>query len=130
MSIILGILTWCGSVVTAVKPFLPGFMVAIGWTTGSHVIAFGGSWWSARRYSINCIGEGLSGLYNSYWTMGSATCTTLLFSHVSLIGVAIASMLASLAIFGLIFYKFAKRLLLPVYNEIKSEIKPQTVSDN
>ena len=126
MSIIVGVLAWCGSVVVAVKPFIPGLLAVIGWTVGSHAIAFGGSWFAARRYSVNCIGEGMIGLYNSYWTMGSATCTTLLFSHVALIGVAIASMLVSLALFALIFYKGAKRLLLPAYKEIKQEIKEQT----
>ncbi len=126
MSIILGIIAWCGSIATVVKPFIPGFLVITGWTIGSHAIAFGGSWWVARRYSVNCIGEGFSGFLHSYWTMGSVTCTSLLFSHVALIGVAIASMLVSLALFALIFYKFAKQLLMPVYTEIKDEIHQHT----
>ena len=48
-------------------------------------------WWSARLYSINCIGEGFSGFYNHLWSIASPSCTGLLTTHIGLMGVLVAS---------------------------------------
>ena len=46
---------------------------------------------TGRIYSKFCIGEGFSGYYNHVWNVASPSCTGLLFSHISLLGVFIAS---------------------------------------
>ena len=48
-------------------------------------------WYTGRIYSKFCIGEGFSGYYNHVWNVASPSCTGLLFSHISLLGVFIAS---------------------------------------
>lgn len=123
MVIISAIITWCTAGITFIKPFIPAILVSTGYTLGTHLAAFGGSWFLARRYSSNCIGSGFSGLYNFYWKMASPTCTTLLFSHVGLFSVAIASLFMTIIIFSWFFYKIAKNFITPTINEIKHEIK-------
>jgi len=48
-------------------------------------------WYTGRIYSKYCIGEGFNGFYNHIWNVASPSCTGLLFSHISLLGVFIAS---------------------------------------
>ena len=48
-------------------------------------------WWSARLYSINCIGEGVGGFYNHLFQIASPACTGLLTTHIGLMGVLVAS---------------------------------------
>ena len=52
-------------------------------------------WFSGRLYSKNCIGEGFEGFYNHLWTIASPSCTILLSTHVSLLGIFIASFAAT-----------------------------------
>ena len=59
-------------------------------------------WYTGRIYSKYCIGEGFSGYYNHIWNIASPSCTGLLFSHISLLGIFIASISITL-ISGLIF---------------------------
>lgn len=125
MSLIVMFSTWCAAGVTFIRPFLPALVASMGWTIGTHVIAFGGSWFAARRYALSCIGSGFSGFTQAYWTMGSATCTTLLFSHVALIGVAAASLITTLLLFAWLFYTNAKWLLSPTYRAVRQEFHPQ-----
>jgi hypothetical protein len=113
--------TWIASVWGCVMPFIPGFAGILAYTVGTHAIAFGGSWSAARAYSISCVGEGVSGLYNSYWTFGSPTCTAMLFSHVVLLAVAVASMISTLVIFAWVWYRSCKRTVMPVAKEIQQE---------
>ena len=54
--------------------------------------------------------------------MASPTCTTLLFSHVGLFSVAIASLFMTIIIFSWFFYKIAKNFVTPTIKEIKYEI--------
>jgi len=69
------------------KPVIIYTGMRITWLTGIGVV----EWWSARLYSINCIGEGVSGLYNHIWNIGSPVCTGLLTTHIGLMGVLVAS---------------------------------------
>ena len=112
---------WVASVWGCVAPFIPGFAGILAYTVGTHAIAFGGSWTAARSYAISCVGEGASGLYNSYWTFGSPTCTAMLFSHVVLLAVAVASMISTLVIFAWVWYRSCKRTVMPVVKEIGQE---------
>ena len=121
VSAITSVFVWGGSLMAVVKPFIPGIVAISGWTLGSHFAAFGGSWWAARTYSINCVGEGFRGFLKSYWTIGSPTCTTLLFTHVSLLAVAITSVLATVMIFFWVWYKMIKVVVGPISNEMKAE---------
>ena len=123
MPIFSAILTWCAAGITFVKPFIPAVLVSMGYTVGTHLVAFGGSWFLARRYSSNCIGSGFGGLYNFYWKMASPTCTTLLFSHVGLFSVAIGSLFVTIIILSWFFYKTVKHFVTPTVTEITHELR-------
>ena len=123
MPIFSAILTWCAAGITVIKPFIPAVLVSTGYTVGTHLVAFGGSWFLARRYSANCIGTGFGGLYNFYWKMASPTCTALLFSHVGLFSVAIGSLLVTIIILSWFFYKTVKHFVTPTVTEITHEVK-------
>ena len=123
---ITAIIAWGASVWASVVPFIPGFAAIVAYTVGTHAIAFGGSWWAARSYAVSCVGVGFRGFYNSYWTFGSPTCTALLFSHVALLAVAVASMVSTLVVFAWVWYRTFKRIVLPISNEIKTEITEMT----
>ena len=117
------ITTWCANVWSSIYPFIPGFAAIASYTLGSHVVTFGGSWWTARSYSVNCVGEGFKGFIHAYWTFGSPTCTTLLFSHVILLAAAVASLISTFLIFGWVWYRTFKKMLMPITDEIKEELK-------
>ena len=119
--IIAGAITWCGSVWAVVQPLIPGTIVIGGWTVGSHLVSFGGSWLSARWYSKNCVGEGLSGLYQSYWKMGSPVCTGLLVSHVALLAIAVSSIVCTMIIFLWMWYSTFKKFIWPIKTMIQTE---------
>jgi hypothetical protein len=121
---IAGVVTWCGSAWGVVQPFIPGIVAVSSWTFGSHLVAFGGSWLSARWYSKNCIGAGLIGFYQSYWKMGSPTCMALLTSHVALLAIAIASMVCTLLMFLWLWYTTFKRLVYPIKKLVQEEFDP------
>jgi len=121
--VIAGIATWVGSVWGAIQPLVPGLVVISGWTFGSHILAFGGSWLAARWYSTNCIGTGMRGFYQSYWKMGSPTCMGLLTSHVALLAIAITSMLCTLFIFLWMWYSTFKKLMWPVKELVAKEFR-------
>jgi hypothetical protein len=120
--IIAGAITWCGGIWTVAQPLIPGIIAIGSWMFGSHFLAFGGSWLSARWYSKNCIGEGLSGMFQSYWKMGSPMCTSLLVSHVALLAVAVASVVCTAIIFLWLWYSTFKKLLWPIKQEITDEL--------
>jgi len=69
------------------KPVMIYTLMRITWLTGIAVV----EWWSARLYSINCIGEGFEGFYNHIWNLASPVCTGLLTTHIGLMGVLVAS---------------------------------------
>jgi len=119
--IIVSFISWCSSTWASISPLIPGIVAVGGWTFGGHFVSFAGSWLSARWYSKNCIGEGLPGLYQSYWKMGSPMCATLLISHVSLLAIAIASVVCTLMLFLWFWYSTFKRILWPIKNEIERE---------
>lgn len=114
---------WFGSLWTVLAPLIPGAFTVVATTSILHFGSFVTSWWIASRYASNCIGSGLSGMYNSYWTMGSSTCTSLLFSHVSLLGVAIASGVCTIALLVWYAYSRVKLIIQPTINKIKEEFK-------
>ena len=125
--IITSLVSWCSSVWGSISPLIPGIIAVSGWTFGGHFVSFAGSWLSARWYSKNCIGEGLTGLYQSYWKMGSPMCTTLLISHVSLLAIAIASVICTVMLFLWFWYSTFKRILWPIKNEIENEFHTNTL---
>ena len=119
--IIAGAITWCGSVWAVVQPLIPGTIVISGWTVGSHLVSFGGSWLSARWYSKNCVGEGLRGMYQSYWKMGSPVCMSLLVSHVALLAIAVTSIVCTIIIFLWMWYSTFKKIIWPIKTMIHTE---------
>lgn len=112
---------WCTGAWATVGPLIPGVLVFAGWSYGSHLIAFGGSWWAASSYSVNCVGTGLSGMYQAYWRLGSATCTSLLFTHAILLAAAIASIISTLAIFAWVWYRYFTRMIAPMVECVRSD---------
>jgi len=82
-----GIIGYISSGYLLAKPVIIYTGLRITWLTGIAVV----EWWSARLYSINCIGEGLNGFYNHIWNIASPVCTGLLTTHIGLMGVLVAS---------------------------------------
>lgn len=89
---------------TLSKPVIYTYIVRLLWTSG----LFLADWSSGRLYAINCIGEGFMGMYNHFWNMFSASCTTLLLSHFIYMGVFVASFLCTNLIFAFWAYKNIK----------------------
>lgn len=112
---------WVSSVWAAILPMIPGFLAYFGWTACTHFFSVTASWWIGRRYAANCLGTGISGLTTFYWTMGSPACSTMLFSHVSLLAVAVTSLIVSMIFFAWFFYKRAKALIGTTIIEIRKE---------
>lgn len=73
------------------KPVIIYTGMRITWLTGISVV----EWWSARLYSINCIGEGFGGFYNHIWNLASPVCTGLLTTHIGLMGILVASFIVT-----------------------------------
>ena len=73
------------------KPVMVYTGMRITWLTCIALV----EWWSARLYSINCIGEGFTGFYNHIWNLASPVCTGLLTTHIGLMGVLIASFIVT-----------------------------------
>jgi len=83
--------SYCSAIYILAKPaMIYSFMKGL-WLSG---IA-GAEWFAGRLYSKNCIGEGFNGFYNHIWTIASPSCTGLLTTHVSLLGIFIASFAAT-----------------------------------
>ena len=76
----------CATVLLA-KPVIIYTGMRATWMTGIAIT----EWSAARLYSINCIGEGMSGFYNHIWSIASPSCTGLLTTHIGLMGVLVAS---------------------------------------
>ena len=77
------------------KPMVVAGFMKGGWLAGLSIL----EWSAGRAYSINCIGEGLTGWYDHIWSMGSPACVGFLTSHVALIGVFLASFIVTFGIF-------------------------------
>ena len=73
------------------KPVIIYTGMRITWLAGISVV----EWWSARLYSINCIGEGFGGFYNHIWNLASPVCTGLLTTHIGLMGILVASFIVT-----------------------------------
>ena len=69
------------------KPFLTYF----GIKTSFLITTYTSEWYTGRLYSIYCIGEGFNGYFNHIWNMASPSCTGLLATHISLLGIFITS---------------------------------------
>ena len=52
------------------KPMVVAGFMKGGWLAGLSIC----EWSAGRAYSINCIGEGLTGWYDHIWSMGSPAC--------------------------------------------------------
>lgn len=116
------VISYFWATVCTIQPYLPGLMLMMTYTLGGHFITFAGSWVSARAYSINCVGEGFIGLARSYWTMGSVSCTGLLFAHASLLAIAAGCLLSTMFVFVWLGYHTFKKILYPVVRDIRREL--------
>jgi len=103
------------------KPLLSYITIRISWLMGVSII----EWYSGRLYSIHCIGEGFTGFYNHIWNLASPACTGLLTTHISLMGVLVASFVISF-LWGIVilFNKFKQNNIsndiLKEYHELKN----------
>jgi len=82
-----GIKAYTGAIYLLVKPAMIYGTMRFTWIMGLATV----EWWSGRLYSINCIGEGIDGFYNHLFQIASPACTGLLTTHISLMGVLVAS---------------------------------------
>lgn len=82
-----GIKVYTGALYLLVKPAMIYGTMRFTWLMGLATV----EWWSGRLYSINCIGEGVHGFYNHLFQIASPACTGLLTTHISLMGVLVAS---------------------------------------
>ena len=73
-------------------------------------------WFTGRAYSNYCIGEGFSGYTSHIWNIASPSCTGLLMSHISFIGIFIASI--GLTFLSGIIYIY-KHYMKDEYNDTK-----------
>ena len=78
---------YTGALYLLTKPFVIYGTMRFTWLMGLATV----EWWSGRLYSINCIGEGMNGFYNHLFQIASPACTGLLTTHISLMGVLVAS---------------------------------------
>lgn len=122
MFLITPVITYFWAAVCIIQPYIPGIALMMTYTLGGHFITYVGSWLSARTYSINCIGEGFSGLTHSYWTMGSVSCTGLLFAHASLLAIAVGCLLSTMLLFLWLGYHTFKKILYPMVHDIQREL--------
>lgn len=123
LAIFTSTIAWLGSSFATIKPFIPGALLLSSYTTVGHVGSYFASWWTARTYAKNCIGEGFYGFVNSYWTMGSATCVSFLVSHISFTAIAIGCMISTILLFLWLWYITFKGLLFPIAKKVKEEFK-------
>lgn len=114
-------LGWLSNAFATIKPFIPGTLLVTCYTTIGHFGSYFASWWTARTYAKNCIGEGFSGFFNSYWTMGSATCMSFLVSHVSFTAIAVGCIMSTILLFIWFWYITFKSLLFPIAKNVKEE---------
>ena len=73
--------------ITLSKPILTYIGIKSGFLISTYTL----EWYTARIYSSMCIGEGIEGYLNHIWNMASPSCSGLLMSHISFLGVFIAS---------------------------------------
>jgi len=69
------------------KPFITYIGIKSGFMIGTYSL----EWYTGRAYAKYCIGEGFEGYYNHVWNLASPGCTGLLMSHISFLGIFIAS---------------------------------------
>ncbi len=105
------------------KPFIS----YIGLKSVFLIGSYSGEWYSARIYSINCIGEGINGYFDHFWTMASPTCTSLLATHVSLLGVFITS--CGLTIVTWFLYLFNNHIKSD-YNKVQNMLDIEKKKDD
>ena len=74
------------------KPFIIAGVIKSVWLTGVSIM----EWSAGYMYASNCIGSGLSGWWSHIWSIGSPACISLLTTHVSLMGVFLASVICTI----------------------------------
>ena len=82
-----GMKTYTGAIYLLTKPAIIYGTMRFTWLLSLATV----EWWSARLYSINCIGEGVGGFYNHLFQIASPACTGLLTTHIGLMGILAAS---------------------------------------
>ena len=87
MGMMISIKSYIGASYIVFKPLMTYVCVKLIWISGLGT----SEWLAGRLYSINCIGEGMSGFYNHIWSIASPSCTGLLTTHIGLMGVLVAS---------------------------------------
>jgi len=102
-------MNYISSILTLSKPYITYLSIRLSFL----ITTYTGEWYSGRIYSKYCIGEGINGYFNHIWNMASPSCTGILATHVSLLGIFIASI--GLTLFTGILYLYN--------NHIKEEYK-------
>jgi hypothetical protein len=110
------------------KPVIIYTGMRITWLAGISVV----EWWSARLYSINCIGEGFEGFYNHIWNLASPVCTGLLTTHIGLMGVLVASFIITVlwsmySIINKLKNNIVSDDIMNEYNSMKKLLKSKNI---
>ena len=87
IGLFVGMKTYTGAIYLLTKPAIIYGTMRFTWLISLATV----EWWSARLYSINCIGEGVGGFYNHLFQIASPACTGLLTTHIGLMGILVAS---------------------------------------
>jgi hypothetical protein len=81
------VMVYIKSLYVVMKPVISYFGVK----SAFLLTTYSAEWYSGRAYSIYCIGEGFEGFRSHIWNIASPSCSGLLMSHISFLGVFIAS---------------------------------------
>tara|TARA_B100001123_G_C15086153_1_gene937700 strand:+ start:44 stop:562 length:519 start_codon:yes stop_codon:yes gene_type:complete len=93
------LLTWLKAVGIVSLPFIKMFSLWICYQMGIGYIA----WATARFYSTNCAGPGISGFVSSLFTMGSPICISAWISHAAFVTIYVTAFIAAV-VFGIMWF--------------------------
>ena len=116
-----GMKTYTGAIYLLAKPAIIYGTMRFAWLLSLATV----EWWSARLYSINCIGEGINGFYNHLFQIASPACTGLLTTHIGLMGVLVASFVITCMWSMYSFVEYIKKstpanTVLNEYNDVRN----------
>ena len=118
-----GMKTYTGAIYLLAKPAIIYGSMRFAWLLSLATV----EWWSARLYSINCIGEGIGGFYNHLFQIASPACTGLLTTHIGLMGILVASFIITCIWSIYSFVEYIKRTgpansMLNEYNDVHNMV--------
>lgn len=122
---------YTGALYLLTKPFVIYGTMRFTWLMGLATV----EWWSGRLYSINCIGEGMNGFYNHLFQIASPACTGLLTTHISLMGVLVASFVITCMWSMYSFVEYIKKstpanTVINEYNDVRNMMGVNKKSSN